>query len=51
MMTKGRDKLNESYYWLKSTVIQNHQLYNLLDDKKEHIRDLENQKEILRDKI
>ena len=50
-MTRGKDKLNESYYWLKSTVIQNRQLYNKLDSKKDHIKDLENQKEILRDKI
>merc|ERR1712034_195156 len=50
-MAEGKERLNQSYYWLKATVIQNHQLYNLLDDKKDQIRDLENQKETLRDKI
>lgn len=51
MMTKGKEKLDESYHWLRATVIQNHQLYNMLDDKKDQIKDLETQKDYLRDKI
>ena len=51
MMSKGKEKIDESYHWLQATVIQNHQLYNMLDDKKDQIRDLENQKEMLREKI
>ena len=51
MMNQGKDKIDESYQWLRATVIQNNQLYNLLDDKKDKIRDLENEKEMLREKI
>ena len=33
MFTQGKQQLDESYYWLRSTIVQSGQLANLLADK------------------
>ena len=47
MLVKGREKIDESYQWLRSTMIQSKQLSNLLADKKQHIADLHSEQEML----
>jgi protease II len=47
MLVKGKQKIDESYFWLRSTMIQGKQLKNLLQAKKTRIADLQTEQEQL----
>jgi hypothetical protein len=47
MLTTGKQKIDESYHWLRCTMYQSKQLENLLGDNKQHIRDLQAEQEQL----
>jgi cell division protein FtsB len=47
MLVKGKTKLDESYNWLRATLIQGKQLSNNLEQKKKHIKELEDETEYL----
>ena len=43
MLTQGKQKIDESYNWLKATMIQSKLLRNNLDEKKRKIQELEDE--------
>lgn len=47
MLSKGKQKLDESYTWLRSTIIQSKQLEALLDKKRDKMKRLQNEAEDL----
>ena len=51
MLVKGKQKLDESYQWLRATMIQGKQLSNNLEQKKKRINELENETEYLNKQI
>lgn len=51
MLSKGKQKLDESYSWLRSTIIQSKQLEAELNKKRDHIKGLLNEFEDLESQI
>ena len=51
MFVKGKQKMDESYAWIRSTMIQGKQLQELLNQKREKEKELDSEKEELENKI
>ena len=51
ILTEGKKQLDESYHWLRSTIIQSRQLSDLLAHKNQTIRDLEAEQELYKARI
>ena len=51
MLDKGREKIDESYIWLRNTMIQSKQLDRLLESKKKKIISLKEEDRHLEDLI
>lgn len=51
MIAQGKQQMDETYNWLRSTIVQSCQLSNLLADKNQRIKDLEAEQEMYKAKI